>query len=191
MMLSLKATEGLDTDFKEGTADIVEGEQTNEGAQGLPVGRKRPVSDQIELGFGETVASGSNVMANMFDAVSEELTLFHLESDSALHKDIANASKQTKESSDDGGPEKDVINDDSTAKVRGVIRMMRAKESLPFTLANAHHTSVKCRCVARTKRHHGPTVFLITRGKESKLLLVALANTNLMVTSHVVQSNEV
>jgi hypothetical protein len=105
MMLSLKATEGLDTDFKEGTADIVEGEQTNEGAQGLPVGRKRPVSDQSELGFGETVASGSNVIANMLDAVSEELALLQLESDSVLHKDITDASKQTKKSSDDCRPE--------------------------------------------------------------------------------------
>jgi hypothetical protein len=38
--------------------------------------------------------------------------------------------------------------------------------------------------------HRGPTAFLIIRGKESELFLVAPANTNLMITSHVVQSNE-
>jgi hypothetical protein len=68
--------------------------------------------------------------------------------------------------------------------------MTRAKESLPFALENTHNTSVEWMSVARTKRHHGPTVFLMIRGKESELLLVALANTNLMLTSHVVQSNE-
>jgi hypothetical protein len=95
MMLALKAMEGLDMDFKEGTVDVVESEQTSEGAQGLPVGRKRPVSDQIKLGFGGTVASGSNVMANMLNAVSaEELTLLQLESDLVLHKDITNACKR-------------------------------------------------------------------------------------------------
>jgi hypothetical protein len=64
-------------------------------ARGLPVGRKRPVSNQIELGTGGAVASGSNVMADTFDAVSEKLALLQLESDRMLHKNIANASKQT------------------------------------------------------------------------------------------------
>jgi hypothetical protein len=190
MMLALKATEGLDTDFKEGTADVVEGEQTDEGAQGLSIGRKGPVSDQLKLGFGGTVASGSDVVANMLNAVGEELALLQLESDSVLHENIANASKETQKSSNDCRPEKDVVNDDATAKVRGVFWVTGAEESLPFGLENAHHTSVEGRGVARAKGHHGPTVFCIVRGKESELLLVALANTDLMVASHVVQSNE-
>jgi hypothetical protein len=98
LMLMLKATEGLHTNFKEGTtASVVESEQTNERAQGLPSGRKRPVSNQIKIGFGRTVAGGSNVMANMLNAVSEKLTLLQLESDTMLHRNIANTSEQTEE----------------------------------------------------------------------------------------------
>ncbi len=104
MMLALKATEGLDTDLKEGTVDVVEGEQTDEGAQGLPIDRKGPVSDQIKLGFGGTVAIRSDVMADVFDAVGEELALLQLEGNSVFHKDVTNTFKQTKQSSKDGSP---------------------------------------------------------------------------------------
>ena len=127
MVLALERTKRFHTDFEERTVNIVESEKADERAQRLTVDRKGPVSDQIKFRFSGTVASGSNVVPNIFDAVSQKFTFLELESNTILHKDVANTLEQTKKSCDDGGPQKNIVDDDTTAEMRGVSRVTRTK----------------------------------------------------------------
>jgi hypothetical protein len=186
MILALESTEWLHTDFEEGAINVVEGKQTNEGAEGWSIDRKRPIGDQIKLGFSWAVASGCNVVTNIFDAVGKELAFLQLESDTVFHKDSTNTLKQPKKSSDNSRPQKNIVDDDSASKMRGVRWVTRSKESFPFAAEDAHHTSVKSGSVARPERHYRPTVFVVIRGEKRQLFLVFLPNLNLVITGHVV-----
>jgi hypothetical protein len=53
-----------------------------------------------------------------------------------------------------------------------------------------HHASIKRRGIARAKRHHRPTPFLIIGREEGELLLVAGADTDLMLACLVIEGNE-
>ena len=61
---------------------------------------------------------------------------------------------------------------------------------LPFTFEDPHHTSVKGRGVTRSEWHDTETVLVVVRGKESELLLIAFANSNLMVAGFVIEGNK-
>ena len=49
MVLALENTQRLDSDLEEGTADVAEGEKTDERAERGAVDWKRPVRDKVEL----------------------------------------------------------------------------------------------------------------------------------------------
>ena len=104
MMLAFEGTKRLDSDFEKGAVNVIEGEEADEGTERRAVRRKRPIGDQIKLGFGGTVAVRSDVMANVFNTVGEELAFLELKSNTVLHEHIANTFKQTKQSSKEGGP---------------------------------------------------------------------------------------
>jgi hypothetical protein len=127
---------------------------------------------------------------DILDAVSEEFAFLQLESHTVLHKNIANTFEKTTKSSKNSSPQEDVIDDDTTAKVSSVGRIARLVTGVPFTLEDAHHTGVKSRGIARPKRHHGPTIFVVVRGKESKLLLVLTADANLVIASFIVKGDK-
>ena len=127
LALALERTKRFHTDFEERTVNIVESEKADERAQRLTVDRKGPVSNQIKFRFSGTVASGSNVVPNIFDAVSPKFAFLELESNTILHKDVANTLEQTKKSCDDSGPQKNIVDDDTTAEMRGVSRVTRTK----------------------------------------------------------------
>jgi hypothetical protein len=65
-------------------------------------------------------------VTDVFDAVSKELAFLQLESDAIFHEDIAYAFKQLKQGSEKSSPKEVVINNDTTAKVCGTIRVARA-----------------------------------------------------------------
>ena len=166
MMLAFESAKRLDTDLEEGAIYIVEGEEADEGTQRLAVDGERPIVDEIELGFGRTIAVRGDIVADILNSVSEEFTLLQLESDSIFHEDIADAFKQLEQSSKQSSPEQDIVDDDATAEVRGTSGVTRAVEGLPFITKDLHHAGIKRRCVARAKRHHRPTPFLVVRREE-------------------------
>jgi hypothetical protein len=186
MMFALESTKWLHTDFEEGAVNVVESKQPNEGAEGWSIDRKRPIGNQIKLGFSRAVASGCDVVTDMFDAVGKELAFLQLESDTVFHKNSTNTLKQSKKSGNNSRPQKNVVDDDSTSKMRGVRWVARSKKSFPFGAEDAHHTSIKSWSVARPERHYRPTVFVIVRGEKRQLFLVFPSNLNLVVTGHVV-----
>jgi hypothetical protein len=75
--------------------------------------------------------------------------------------------------------------------MRSVSGVSRTKELSPFAFEEVHHTGVEGRSVARAKWHDAEAVFLIVRSEKSKLLLVTETNGNLVITSLVVQGDEV
>jgi hypothetical protein len=166
MMLAFESAKRLDTDLEEGAIYIVEGEEADEGTQGLAVDGERPIVDEIELGFGRTIAVRGDIVTDILNSVSEEFTLLQLESDSIFHEDIADAFKQLEQGSEQSSPEQDIVDDDATAEVRGTSGVTRAVEGLPFITKDLHHAGIKRRCVARAKRHHRPTPFLVVRREE-------------------------
>ena len=89
MMLAFEESQRLDTNIEEWAADVVEGEEANEGCQRRAGTGKWPVSDQIKFRLSRTVAIGGDVMANILDAISEELALFQLKGNTILREDIA------------------------------------------------------------------------------------------------------
>jgi hypothetical protein len=89
MMLAFEESQRLDTNFEEWAIYVVEGEEANEGCQRRAGTGKWPVSDQIKFRLSGTVAIGGDVMANILDAISEELALFQLEGNTILREDIA------------------------------------------------------------------------------------------------------
>jgi hypothetical protein len=190
VVLAFKGTKRLDSDFEEGAVDVVEGKETDERTEGHTIRRKRPVVDEVELGLGRTVAIRSNVMADVFNPVSKEFALLQLESNTIFHKHVTHTLKQTKESSENGSPEQNVINDNTTAQVSSISWVARLVESFPLCLKNTHHTGIKRGCVTRPKRHDTKTILFIVRSKESELLLVTLTNHDLVIPSLVVEGDK-
>jgi hypothetical protein len=190
VVLALEGTQRLHADFEERAVYIIEGEQTNERTKGLTVLREGPIRNQIEFGLSGTIAIRSDVMANIFDAVGEELAFFQLESDAVFDENVANAFKEVEKRSKDRGPEQDVVDNNAATKVRSTSRVTRSVERLPFPTEDTHHTSIESWSIARPKRHHRPAVFVVVGGEECQLLLVLLPNTDLVITGFVVQGNE-
>jgi hypothetical protein len=69
MVLTLEGTERLDANLEEGTVNIIEGEEADEGAQQGTVDRKGPICNKIKLRFRRTVAVRGDIMADVFYAV--------------------------------------------------------------------------------------------------------------------------
>ena len=133
---------------------------------------------------------GGDVIADVLDAVSRKFTLFQLESDMILHKDVTDTLEETEQGSKNGGPEEDVVNYDPTAEVSCVVRVPRAIKDLPFGLEDTYHIGIKGWSVARPKRHHTEAPLLIVGRKEGEFLLIAVAECYLMVASFVVEGDE-
>jgi hypothetical protein len=190
VVLALEGTQRLHADFEERAVYIIEGEQTNERTKGLTVLREGPIRNQIEFGLSGTIAIRSDVMANIFDAVGEELAFLQLESDAVFDENVANAFKEVEKRSKDRGPEQDVVDNNAATKVRSTSRVTRSVERLPFPTEDTHHTSIESWGIARPKRHHRPAVFVVVGGEECQLLLVLLSNADLVIASLVIQSNE-
>jgi hypothetical protein len=73
--------------------------------------------NQIELGLSRAIAVGSNVVANMLDAMGEELAFLELESDGTFLEDVSDAFKQKEERGNHSRPQENVVNDDAIAKM--------------------------------------------------------------------------
>jgi hypothetical protein len=129
-------------------------------------------------------------MSDIFDTVSQKLALFELEGNTVLHKNITDTLEETKQSSKEGRPQKDVVDDDAAAEMGGVSGVAGAIQSLPFTFENPHHACVKGGSIARPKRHNTEAPFGIVGRKESELLLIAIADADLMIASFIVQRDE-
>jgi hypothetical protein len=147
--------------------------------------------NQIELGLSRAIAVGSNVVADILDAIGKELAFLELESDAIFLEDVAYAFKQKEERGDRSRPQEDVVNDDAIAKMGRVGRMARFEKRCPFAFENVHHAGIKGRSVARAERHDTKAVLLIIGGKESELLLIARADGNLVVASLVVEGYKI
>ena len=65
------------------------------------------------------------------------------------------------------------------------------KRGVPFVLKNSHHACVKSGGIAGSERHYAKTVFLVVGGKECQFLLVASADTDLVVAGFIVQTDKV
>jgi hypothetical protein len=65
------------------------------------------------------------------------------------------------------------------------------EESVPFGRQDVHHTSIKTRRVARAKRHNAKAVLRIIGREESELVLVAVADSDLMIATASVEANEI
>jgi hypothetical protein len=163
MVLAFESAKGLDSDLEERAVYIVKSEEADERTQRLAIDWKRPIVNKIEFGLGRAVALRGDIVADVFDAVSEELAFLQLKGDAIFHEDVADAFKQLKQSSEKSSPKEDIVDNDTTAKVRSTIRVTRAVESLPFATKDLHHASIKRRGIARAKRHHRPTPFLVVR----------------------------
>jgi hypothetical protein len=172
-------------------SDAVESEKTDEGSERGPVQRKAPVMNQIELGLNRAIAVGSDVVADMLDAIGKELAFLELESDATYLEDVAHAFKQKEERGDRSRPQVDVVNDDAIAKMGRVGRMARFEKRSPFVFENVHHAGAKGRSVVRAKRHDTKAALFIIRGKESEFLLIARADGNLVVASLVVEGHKI
>jgi hypothetical protein len=159
---TLESTEWLHTNFKEGTVDVVESKQKSmkEPRDGPLTGRGQSViKSNLDLA-GQLPVGGCDVVTDIFNAVGKELAFLQLESDTVFHKDSINTLKQTKKSSNNSRPQKNV--------------------SFPFGTEDAHHASIKGWSVARPERHHRPTVFVIVRSKKRQLFLVFPSSSNLL-----------
>jgi hypothetical protein len=88
MVCTFKGTERLDTNFKEGTINIVERHKADKGTEGWTGSRKRPIGDQIEPALGRTIAVRIDVVADILNPVGEEFTFLQLKGgpDTVLHK---------------------------------------------------------------------------------------------------------
>jgi hypothetical protein len=190
VVLSFQGTKRLDANLKEGAVNIVERQETDKGGKGLAVNRKRPVGDQIKLGVGRTIAVRGDVVTDILNSVSEKFTLLQLKRHTILLEDITHTSKIGKESSKDSGPKEDVIDDDTTTKVRFVVGETGTIERIPFVTKDAHHAGVESRGITRTKRHHAETIFLVIGGKESKFFLIGKTDTDLVIAGLVVQADK-
>ena len=104
VMLTLESGEWFNANFEERAADIVESEEACERPEGHSIGRKRPISDKVEFRLGGTVAIGSNVMTDTFDAVSQKLAFLQLESDAVFQEDGARAFEEAEQGGEASGP---------------------------------------------------------------------------------------
>jgi len=129
-------------------------------------------------------------MTNILDAICQKLAFLQLESHSVLDKHVANAFKKVEESWKIGGPQQNVIDDNSASKMKFFSRKPGVVKGLPFVAKDAHHACVERRCIAGAKRHDGPTIFVIVGGEERQLFLILLPNTDLVITGLVVKSNK-
>ena len=93
MMLAFEGMERLDSNLEQRTIVIAEQHKADKATERLTRSGKRPISDQIEFGFGRIVAGWDDVVANILNPVCEKFTLLQLESDMVLHKDKAIAFK--------------------------------------------------------------------------------------------------
>ena len=66
-----------------------------------------------------------------------------------------------------------------------------AVQGLPFALENAHHTCIESRGVARSKRHDTETILRIIGGEEGKFFLILESDCDLVVSSLVIQGDEI
>ena len=64
-------------------------------------------------------------------------------------------------------------------------------DNLPLALEDAHHISIKSRCVAWPKRHHTEAPLFIVWRKEGEFLLITVMDCDLVIPSFVVEGNEV
>jgi hypothetical protein len=190
MVLAFKGTKGLDADLKEGTVDTIKSKQADKGAKRGAGGWKRPVGDKVKFRLSGAVAIRGDVVTDVFNAVSQKFTLLQLKGDTILHEDVADALEETEQGSKHGGPEEDVVNNNSTAEVSRVVGVARSIKDLPFGLENAHHASIESGSVARTERHHAEAPLLVIGCKEGEFLLVAVADCDLMVASLVVEGDK-
>mgnify|MGYP002807135765 CR=1 FL=1 len=74
-MAMLQHMEWLDENFKPRAASVVKGEQTDTREQDSNSYIYRPISNDLQLGLGWTVAIWSDVVADIFNAVGEEFTI--------------------------------------------------------------------------------------------------------------------
>jgi hypothetical protein len=143
VVLALEGTQGLHADFEERAACIIKSEQTNERTKGLTVLREGPIRNQIEIGLSGTIAVRSDIMANILDAVGEELAFFQLKSNAVLDENVAKAFEKVEKRGEDRGPEQNVVDNNSATKVRSTSRITRSVKRLPFPTEDMHHTSVE------------------------------------------------
>jgi len=74
--------------------------------------------------------------------------------------------------------------------VRSISGVAGLVKSSPFSFEDPHHTSVEGRGVTRSEGHDTETVLVVVGGKESELLLIAFADSNLMITGFVIEGNK-
>jgi hypothetical protein len=79
--------------------------------------RERPIEIQIKLGPGGEITIGGDVVADILDPVSEELTLFQLESNTVFKTNVTHTSKLIQKGRECSRPQQDVIDDDTAAQV--------------------------------------------------------------------------
>ncbi len=65
-------------------------------------------------------------MADVFNSVGEEFTFFQLESDAILKEDSADAAEVVEKNGECGGPKKNVVDDNTAAKVSEWVRVAEA-----------------------------------------------------------------
>lgn len=84
-----KGTERADFEFKVWDKPCVEVEETDKGMEGLTGSGNGPVSNGIVFRGGWAVAVGSEVVADPFNAIEEELAFLGVEGESPFGEDVA------------------------------------------------------------------------------------------------------
>ena len=158
--------------------------------QSLAGGGQRPISDYVEFRFRWSAAVTCQIVTDIFHAVLEEVTFTHLQREPVLLANNKNAFQVVEQIEQADGEEQDVVNDDTVASIFSV-GVLGLEEGIPFGGQDMHHASIKARRVARAKRHDAEAVLHIVGRKESELVLIAVADSDLMVSAASIEADEV
>lgn len=107
-----------------------------------------------------------------------------------LEKDVTDAAEVIEENGKVSRPKENIINDDSTAKMSGAVRVTLTVQGIPFVLKDAHHGGVEGWSVAWSEGHDTEGVLFVVGAEERKFLLVAFADENLVVAGFIIQADK-
>jgi hypothetical protein len=85
--------EWLELDLEPGAVFVVKVAELDEGVQGLARSREGPVSDHVEFRLRRAVAVTGEIVADIFDALLEEVTFIQFQREAVLLADKEDAFK--------------------------------------------------------------------------------------------------
>ena len=175
-------------DLKVGDEPGIKVEEANKGVEGGAMVGEGPVPDGVVLGRGRAVAFWPEVKANPLHSLQKEVAFLWVEGESPLGEDVADTFKVEEEGPGIVAEEEDVVDDlpvstlnqGSSDRVQLELREPFAEEGLPFLSHEEHEGTVAGRAVEGAEGHDIESEELVIGSREAELLLIRLANCNLM-----------